>query len=244
MKKCILFLLPAIIILSPARISSAGFFDDLIKQVTKPEISGEETSDEDTFIAGLKEALDIGTRKAVASVSKENGYFGNMKIKIPVPEKLEDAEKLLRKVGMDDHVDEFVLSMNRAAEKAAPQAVDIFVGAIREMTVVDAYGIVKGDETAATSYCRDKTSDDLYGLFRPVVTDSMAQVGVVRSYKRMMKKYNSIPFVKKIEVDVEDYVTDEALEGLFFMVGEEEKKIRKDPAARVTTLLREVFGGK
>ena len=143
---------------------------------------------------------------------------------------------------MEDRVDEFILSMNRAAETAAPQAADIFVGAIRDMTVVDAYGIVKGDETAATSYFKDKTSNQLYGLFKPVVTDSMAEVGVVRSYKRMMDNYNSIPFVKKIDVDLEDYVTNGALAGLFFMVGEEEKKIRKDPAARVTKLLREVFG--
>ena len=239
MKKATLFTLTTFFLFASVQCSSAGFFDDLIKQVTKPE-----TSQEDTFIAGLKEALDIGTQNAVKNVSRENGYFENLNIKIPVPEKLEDTEKLLRKVGMDDSVDEFILSMNRAAEKAAPQAVDIFVGAIRDMTVVDAYGIVKGDETAATSYFKDKTSDNLYGLFKPVVTDSMAQVGVVRSYKRMMDKYNSIPFVKKIDVDIEDYVTDEALDGLFFMVGEEEKKIRKDPAARVTELLKKVFGGQ
>lgn len=237
MKKAALFALTAVFLLSSVQFSSAGFFDDLIKQVTKPQ-----ENEEGTFIAGLKEALDIGTKNAVTSVSKENGYFGNLDIKIQIPEKLEDAQKLLRKVGMDDRVDEFVLSMNRAAEKAAPQAIDIFGGAIREMTVVDAYGIVKGDDTAATSYFRDNTSDNLYGLFRPVVTDSMAQVGVVRSYKRMMKKYNSLPFVKKVDLDIEDYVTTGALDGLFFRVGEEEKKIRKDPAARVTALLREVFG--
>jgi hypothetical protein len=231
------FTLTFLFLLSSVQYSSGGFFDELIKEVTKPK-----ENKEDTFIAGLKEALDIGTKNAVSTVSKENGYFGDINIKIPVPKKLEDAEELLRKIGMDDRVDEFVLSMNRAAEKAAPQAADIFMGAIREMTVVDAYGIVKGDKTAATSYFQDKTSDNLYQLFRPVVTESMAQVGVVRSYKRMMKKYNSIPFVKKIDVDLEDYVTDEALGGLFFMVGEEEKKIRKDPAARVTELLQEVFG--
>lgn len=237
MKRYVYLFLPLFLLLSTARCSSGGFLNDLLKQATKPQ-----ENQEDTFIAGLKEALDIGTKNAVSTVSKENGYFGNMNIKIPVPEKLKDAEKLLRKVGMEDRVDEFILSMNRAAETAAPQAADIFVGAIRDMTVVDAYGIVKGDETAATSYFKDKTSNQLYGLFKPVVTDSMAEVGVVRSYKRMMDNYNSIPFVKKIDVDLEDYVTNGALAGLFFMVGEEEKKIRKDPAARVTKLLREVFG--
>lgn len=237
MKRITLLILTVFFLLSSVQCSSGGFLDDLLKQATKPQ-----ENKEDTFIAGLKEALDIGTKNAVSTVSKENGYFGNMNIKIPVPEKLKDAEKLLRKVGMEDRVDEFILSMNRAAETAAPQAADIFVGAIRDMTVVDAYGIVKGDETAATSYFKDKTSNQLYGLFKPVVTDSMAEVGVVRSYKRMMDNYNSIPFVKKIDVDLEDYVTNGALAGLFFMVGEEEKKIRKDPAARVTKLLREVFG--
>ena len=238
MKKYILLpLLPLFLIISTPQCSSGGFLDDLIKQATKPE-----TSQEDTFIAGLKQALDIGTKNAVNAVSREDGYFGNLNIKIPVPDELEDVEKLLRKVGMGDRVDSFVLTMNRAAEAAAPRAVDIFVGAIRDMTVVDAYGIVKGDETAATTYFQDKTSLSLYNLFKPVVTDSMAEVGVVRSYKRMMDKYNSIPFVRKIDVDLEDYVTNGALDGLFFMVGEEEKKIRKDPAARVTELLRKVFG--
>ena len=186
--------------------------------------------------------MNIGTKQAVRKVSVQDGYFGNLDIKIPVPEKLKKTESLLRKLGMDERVNEFILSMNRAAEEAAPYAVDIFVGAIREMTVVDAYGIVKGDDTAATSYFKDKTSDDLTGLFRPVITDSMAAVGVVRSYKNMMDMYNSIPLVKKIEVDLEGYVTERALDGLFFMVGEEEKKIRTDPTARVTTILQKVFG--
>jgi hypothetical protein len=238
LKKSILLFLPLFLVLSNARCSSGGFLDNLVKQATKP--SGH--SQEDKFIAGLKEALNIGTRNAVATVSQEDGYFGSLDIRIPVPDELEDAQKMLRKVGMGDRVDTFILSMNRAAEAAAPGAVDIFVNAIRDMTVVDAYGIVKGDETAATSYFREKTTNNLYGLFRPVITESMAQVGVVQSYKRMMDRYNSIPFVKKIDVDLEGYVTVKALDGLFFTVGEEEKRIRKDPAARVTELLQEVFG--
>jgi len=238
MKRILTAFLPFLFLLTTPHCSSGGFLDDLIKEATRP--SG--PSQEDTFIAGLKEALDVGTKNAVSKVSVEDGYFSNINIKIPVPDELEDAEKLLRKVGMGDHVDEFILSMNRAAETAAPQAVDIFAGALRDMTVVDAYGIVKGDETAATSYFRDKTSFKLYELFKPVVSESMAQVGVVKSYKRMMDMYNSIPFVRKIDVDIEDHVTDGALDGLFFMVGEEEKKIRNDPAARVTELLQEVFG--
>lgn len=239
MKNITLLLFTAVFLLTTAQCSSGGFLDKVIEEATKPS---SKASEEDTFVAGLKEALDVGTRKAVEQVSVTDGYFANLDIKIPVPAKLEKAESLLRKVGMDDRVDEFILSMNRAAETAAPQAVDIFVGAIRDMSVVDAYGIVKGEETAATDYFKGNTTNQLYGLFRPVVTDSMAQVGAVKSYKRMMDKYNSLPLVKKVEVDLEDYVTDLALEGLFFMVAEEEKKIRKDPAARVTELLQQVFG--
>ncbi|MDF1535719.1 MAG: DUF4197 domain-containing protein [bacterium] len=239
MKKHTLFLLTAALLLGTVQCSSGGFLDNVLEEATK---QSSKTSEEDTFVAGLREALDIGTRKAVEKVSVTDGYFHNLDIRIPVPEKLEKAEELLRKVGMDDRVDEFILSMNRAAETAAPQAVDIFVGAIRDMSVVDAYGIVKGEETAATDYFKSNTSSELYGLFRPVVTESMAKVGAVRSYKRMMDKYNSLPLVRKVEVDLEDYVTDMALNGLFFMVAEEEKKIRKDPAARVTELLQKVFG--
>jgi hypothetical protein len=220
-----------------ASFSHAGFMDDLLKG-----IKGSEEKEEDTFISGLKEALDIGTRQAVEKVSVQDGYFGNADIRIPVPGKLEATENLLRKIGMGGHVDDFIISMNRAAEKAAPQALDIFLGAISDMTVTDAYEIIKGEETAATVYFQEKTSDDLTGLFRPVITHSMAGVGVVQSYKRMMDKYNSIPLVNRMEVDLEGYVTEEALNGLFFMVGEEEKKIRNDPSARVTELLQKVFG--
>jgi hypothetical protein len=238
LKKFALPLLPLFLLTSISQCKSSNFLDQVIQEATRPSGTGQE----DTFIAGLKQALDIGTRNAVATVSRENGYFDNMNIKIPLPEKLSDAGKMLRKLGLGGQVDKFILSMNRAAETAAPQAVDIFGDAIGEMTVVDAYGIVKGDEIAATTYFKDRTSENLYRLFKPVVTDSMSEVGVVGYYKELLNSYNSIPFVKKIDMDIEDYVTHGALDGLFFMVGEEEKKIRKDPAARVTELLQKVFG--
>jgi hypothetical protein len=236
-KRIIAFLLiPLFLLVWPPRVT-AGFFDDLLDHV-----AGSKEPDEDTLAAGLREALEIGTRNAVNSVSREDGYFGNLSIRIPVPEELNKTEKLLRKVGMGDRVDEFILGMNRAAEAAAPQALDIFVKAVAGMTVVDAYGIVKGGQTAGTEYFREKTADDLTELFRPVIRDSMARVGAVKSYRRMMAKYNSLPLVKKVDVDLEGYVTEKSLDGLFFTVGEEEKKIRQDPAARVTELLRKVFG--
>lgn len=237
MKRPFSFFLFLFLVFGLTQYSSAGFFDDLLRDLT-----GSGDSEEETMIAGLKEALNIGTGNAVNALSVEDGYFRNLDIRIPVPEKLQKAESFLRDVGMGERVDEFILGMNRAAEDAAPQARDIFVGAIRDMTVTDAVGIVKGEETAATEFFREKTSANLSDLFRPVIRDSMSRVGAVNSYKKVAGYYNSIPLVEDVEIDLEQYVTQEALDGLFFMVGEEEKKIRRDPAARVTELLREVFG--
>lgn len=219
--------------------SRGGFLDDLMKHIGSFSGGGQ---DEGTVISGLKEALTVGTRNAVDNVSTTDGYFSNLDIRIPMPEKLKKAEKLLRKAGYNDQVDEFLLSMNRAAEHAAPMAVDIFIAAVSEMTFEDAYGILKGKETAATEYFREKTYNDIYGVFRPAISTSIEEVGAVKSYNKMNRKYTSLPFVKAEPVDLEDYITEKALYGLFYMVGEEEKKIRKDPAARVTELLRAVFG--
>ncbi len=232
-------LLAALSVLATSQCAQSGFLDDLLKEATRPK----ESTDEKTVASGLKEALRVGTGNAVREVAKEDGYLANLNIRIPIPDELENAEKLLRKIGMARYVDDFILSMNRAAETAAPEAVNIFVNAIRNMTILDAFEILNGPETAATAYFQEKTSDDLYRSFRPVITDTMGQTGVVRSYRRMIDKYTSLPFVEEEPVDLEDYVTNRALDGLFFMVGEEEKRIRKDPAARVTELLRRVFGG-
>jgi hypothetical protein len=222
----------------------AGFWDDMkkeLKEAVEEETGGKGLSEE-TVIAGLREALDVGTRKAVKKVSKLDGYYRNPQITIPFPPKVERAAKALRKIGLDKEVDRFVKSMNRAAERAAPKAVDIFVGSIKGMSFTDARNILKGNETAATEFFRKKTSAELSALFRPAISGAMDEVGVTRNFKKLMKKYASLPFVKEEYVDLDHYVTDKALEGLFFMVGEEEKKIRKDPAARVTELLKQVFG--
>jgi hypothetical protein len=231
-----------IIIAAPAY---AGFLDDVkkeLKEAVKEVKEKDKGLSEETVIAGLKEALDVGTRKAVKKVSKLDGYYRNPRITIPFPPKVEKAAKALRKIGLDKEVDRFVLSMNRAAEKAAPKAVDIFVKSIKGMSFTDARGILEGGETAATDFFRRKTSAELSAIFRPAVSSAMNEVGVTRNFKKIMKKYASLPFVKEEYVDLDGYVTGKALEGLFLMVGEEEKKIRKDPAARVTELLKQVFG--
>ena len=224
----------------------AGFWDDVKKELKGAVQDGggkdEKGLSDETVIAGLKEALDVGTKKAVEKVSKLDGYYRNPQITIPFPPKIEKTAKALKKIGLEKEVDRFVLSMNRAAERAAPKAVDIFVGEIRKMSFSDARKILTGNDTAATEFFRSKTSSELSALFRPAVSGAMNEVGVTRNFKKLMNKYASLPFVKEEYVDLDGYVTEKALEGLFLMVGEEEKKIRKDPLARSTELLKQVFG--
>ncbi|MDA8104347.1 MAG: DUF4197 domain-containing protein [Nitrospiraceae bacterium] len=198
--------------------------------------------DESTTASGLKEALSIGTENAVNNVSRVDGYFGNQAIKILMPDSIQKVAYVLGKAGYQKQVDDFVLSMNRAAEKAAPKAASFFVDAIKEMTFEDARKILAGGDTAATEYFKQKTHDKLYDAFKPVISSSMDEVGATRSYKEMMGKYESIPFMDKQSLDLDHYVTNKSLDGLFYMVGQEEKKIRTDPAARGTDLLKTVFG--
>jgi len=199
--------------------------------------------DDATIIKGLKEALATGTGKAVASVSKQDGYFGNAMIKILIPDKLRSTTDLISKFGFGREVDDVVLGMNRAAELAAPKAAEYFMSALKAMTIDDARKILKGDSTSATEYFRLKTSGDIYTAFKPVVSSSLLDVGAVKSYTQMTKRLNTIPFAgSMVDFDLDHYVTNKAVEGLFKMLGEEETKIRTDPAARGTELLRKVFG--
>ena len=197
--------------------------------------------DPGTIAAGLKEALQVGAQKSVSRVSAPNGYFGDPLIRIPLPEQVQNMERLMRRAGFNKEVDEFLVSMNRAAEKAAPQALGIFVDAVKQMTIPDARQILKGNDTAATEYLRSRTYGRISGVFMPVVSSAMNQVGVSRSFKALMDKARRVPMLKQETVDLDQYVTAKALDGLFLVVGQEEQKIRKDPAARVTELLRKVF---
>lgn len=236
MRKVLIMML-FLCILFPAPVN-AGFFDDVFKS-----LSGTATGEHDdsTVASGLKEALSIGTENAVKNVSQVDGYFGNQIIKILLPEKIQAVADVLKKIGYQKQVDEFILSMNRAAEKAAPKAASFFVDAIKEMTFDDAQKILNGGDTSATDFFKNKTSDKLYNAFKPVISSSMEEVGVTRSYKEMMAPYESLPLVGKESLNLDHYVTNKALDGLFYMIGQEEKKIRTDPAARVTDLLKTVF---
>ena len=192
--------------------------------------------------SGLKEALRIGTDHAVDLTGTTDGFFKNQAIKILMPEKLRTVEKGLRMAGMGAKLDEFELSMNRAAEKAAPAARAIFKDALTQMTFDDVRKIFTGGDTAATQYFKDKTSDKLSAAFRPTVESAMEQTGVVKQYKQLSGALPSLPFGRSQSFDITDYVVGKTLDGLFYMLGQEEKKIRSDPAAQITPLLKQVFG--
>ena len=194
--------------------------------------------------SGLKEALKVGTENAVGFTGKLDGYFLNQAIKVLMPEKLRTMEQGLRAVGYGPQVDEFVLSMNRAAERAAPAAKQIFWDAIGEMTIDDARKILGGGDTAATDYFKGKTGSKLTEAFRPMVEKAMNEVGVTRQYKELVGRFQAIPFMKSDALDIDSYVVGKSTDGLFFVVAQEEKKIRTNPAARTTDLLKEVFGRK
>jgi len=196
----------------------------------------------DKVIAGLKQALQISTGNAVAATGHVDGFFKNEAIKILLPEKLRSAGKALRMVGMGGQVDALEVGMNRAAEQATPQAKQIFLRAVENMTFADAKGILTGGDTAATEYFRKQSSGELTTAFAPIVHQSMENVGVVRQYNQIMKNPMASAVANDRNFNLDNYVVGKTMGGLFYMLGEEEKKIRKDPAAQVTSLLKEVFG--
>lgn len=204
-------------------------------------IGGGSLQNED-IIAGLKEALRIGADNSVTQVGQIDGFLKNPDIHIGLPGPVAKAEKLLRFAGYGEQIDAFETSMNRAAEQAAPQAREIFWQAIGDMTLDDAKQILNGGDTAATDYFAERTRPKLAELFSPVVHDSLATVGATRKFQDLDTTLKSLPFGESLSFDLDNYVTDGALDGLFVILGEEERKIRQDPAARTTELLQKVFG--
>jgi hypothetical protein len=197
---------------------------------------------EATTASGLREALRVATERAVASTSREGGFLDDPRIRIHLPGKLDAMAGALRAIGFGSQVDELEVGMNRAAERAAGEATPVFVDAIEQMSIGDAVGILRGGNTAATDYFQRKTTEPLRGRFRPIVDDAMRNVGVAQQYEALLGQYRTLPFASSPTLDLNGYVTDRALAGLFKIIGEEEKRIRKDPAARATDLLRQVFG--
>jgi hypothetical protein len=221
--------------------------EDLQKQVIDA-VGGSSTTgkttnlDTNTLIEGLKEALEVGSNRAIEEISQPGGYLDNTNIRIPLPDTIDTAASLLRKYGLGSQVDQFEESMNRAAENAAPQATALIVDAIKQMSFEDAKKIYEGSDDAATQYFKEKTSDQLRSLFQPSVKSSLNEVGATRYYGELADEAKEIPYVgDKLNVDLDNYVTEEALNGLFTMLAAEEKKIRENPAARTTDLLKKVF---
>jgi len=244
MKKAILALAFATSILNvhaQIKIPKSGL-GNVVNNATNTLTSGGSNLSESEIAKGLKEALDVGTKNAVGSVSKANGYLKNPKVKIPFPPEVKKVENAVRNVGMGKQADDFVVALNRAAEDAAKSATPIFAEAIKNMTLADAKAVLKGNETAATDLMKGKTSAELAAKFKPIVQQSMQKVQVTKYWKPIATKYNQLPMTQKVNPDLEKYVTDKAIEGLFKMIAEEEIKIRKDPAARVSDILKSVFG--
>ena len=192
--------------------------------------------------AGVREALTVATDRAVALASKPGGFLDNPLIHIKPPKTLRRIGKALRAIGMGAQVDELEVGMNRAAELASREAKPVFVDAIKGMTLADAASIVRGGETAATDYFRGATEQRLRARFQPIVASSLASVGVRKQYDALVARYRALPLAEPANLDLDAYTTNKALDGLFALLAEEERKIRKDPAKRTTRLLRRVFG--
>jgi len=193
-------------------------------------------------ISGLKEALTIGTNNSTALTSSLDGFYKNPEIFIPFPAEAIKVKEKVEAIGMKKQVDEFVLTLNRAAETASKEAAPIFVDAIKNMSIADGFAILKGNNNAATQYLREKTSASLKIKFNPIVKNAISTVEVTKYWNPIISAYNKIPFTEKQNPDLEDYVTTKAMDGLFLMIQKEEANIRLNPAARVTDILKKVFG--
>ncbi|MAZ71969.1 MAG: hypothetical protein CMC70_02370 [Flavobacteriaceae bacterium] len=195
-----------------------------------------------TMIAsGLRQALDLGIDKQVSKLTKKDGFYKNSLVKILLPQELQKVDKTLRDIGLSSLADEGLIILNRAAEDAVKTATPIFVNAVKDITFYDAKNILLGQDNAATNYLEGKTNTALYAEFNPVIKNSFQKVGADRIWNNIITKYNAVPFVNKVNPDLTDYVTNQALDGVYTMIAIEEKKIRTSVASRTTTLLRQVF---
>ncbi len=237
MKKSIAFLSIFLTSCTAAQISQTLTEANQVLGTEQPLTSGEVGS-------GLKEALINGISKGADITSQLDGYFKNPEIKIPFPPDVKKVEDRLRQIGLGGEVDKFVMTLNRGAEDAAKEAKPIFIAAIKQMTIEDAFALLKGQPDAATQFLKRTTTAQLKEKFRPVVQTSLDKVSATKYYGDIVNNYNKIPFIDKVNPDLNDYATDMAIQGLFTMIAKEEKNIRQDPLARTTELLKRVFGAQ
>lgn len=212
-----------------------------LQQVVNQLPEGGTSLGNDQIAAGLREALDKGIDKQVTKLTQEDGFFKNELVKIMLPEELQKVDKTLRDIGLGNLADEGLKILNRAAEDAVGEATPIFVNAIKGITFNDAKGILLGNDNAATQYLTSATQSQLYAKFNPVIKNSFEKVGADKIWSNLINKYNNIPLTKKVNPDLTDYVTTEALEGVYTMIAVEEKEIRNNVSSRTTDLLRRVF---
>jgi hypothetical protein len=245
--KRILPLAAALIAIATAQTARADFMDELKKAVSGKQASQASTAPaaaltQTDMVGGLKEALAKGAHQAIAKLGKTDGFLKNAEVAIPMPESLKKIDKLMRKLGQDKMADEFVATMNHAAEKAVPEAASLFGDAISQMTVQDAQAILKGPDNAATEYFRKTSGAKLAERFKPIVQAATDKAGVTNSYKALIDKAGPLAKAVGKDTDLDSYVTDKTVDGLFKMIAVEEKLIRQDPVARTTDLLKKVFG--
>lgn len=225
------------LVLSGLMLGCAGLaIEDLL-----PPTEAQGPLDNETVIAGLKEALEIGAGRAIERTSVIDGFLGNELIRILMPEELESMARNLRRIGLGRQVDELEVAMNRAAEQAAGEVREILWREIRALSFADGLEILHGGSTAATDHFRQRTESELRQRFHPIVVARMEEVGLSRLYGELADRYNRLPLVQRVAIDLDEYVTDRALSGVFTVLGEEEARIRQDPLARTTELLRRVF---
>lgn len=237
MKK--LFLLACSIAIVSTTSAQSSILNKAKEALNKTKGSGTSLST-DEIVSGLKEALSVGANNSTGKLSAADGFFKDAAVKILMPEQVQKVEKKMRMLGMGKLVDNTVLSMNRAAEDASKSAANIFLKAIRNMSISDALGILRGTDTAATGYLRGATNAELTTAFRPIIETSLAKVDATKYWKDFFSAYNKFSS-EPVNTDLTAYVTERAMKGIFYYVAEEEKKIRKDPAARVNDILKKVF---
>lgn len=211
-----------------------------INSATKP---GTNPLSNDEVIKGLKEALTVGTNNSSSLASKLDGYYKNPLLFIPFPPEAQKVKDKVDALGMKEQSDKFVMTLNRAAEEAAKDAAPVFINAVTSMSIGDGFAILKGSDNAATQYLKDKTTAELKAKFTPVVQNAINKVELTKYWNPIINAYNKMPFVEKQNPDLTAYVTERAMQGLFKLIADEELKIRKDPVARVTDILKRVFGG-
>ena len=242
------FALAAALALGGCAAGSGGPTLDDLKGVADDVLGGEGGASgplgTDEIVAGLKQALATGSETVVAQLGRPDGFAGDPRIRIPLPESLEKAKEIASKVGLGGRFEDLETRLNRAAEEATPRAKELFLGAIRSMSVEDARGILQGPDDAATTYFRRQTGSELQSEMRPIVDRALGEVGAVASFQSLASRYNAIPGVPRLDADLTGYVVDEGMDGIFTYLAEEEKAIRENPLKRTTEILQRVFGSR